>query len=141
MSWMKKSFKIIAGMIIVLLVALGLFYFSASSSSHKKSRMIDELAKIPVGSSVDDAMKLAENLGFNFDSREFAIPSAVQMTNEDSPQNIRDLHLKVNKRSDLSKFKNGTLNFGLSLFFFERKGCEITFKDGVVQSTRIWVLD
>lgn len=141
MSWIKNSFKIIAGMIIAAVIALGLFFFSASQASNEKSRMINELAKIPAGSSVDDVMKLADGLGINFSSKEFAIPSVVQMKNEDSPQTTRELYLKVTKDTDLSKFKNGTLNFGLSLFFFQRQGCEITFKDGTVQKTRIWTLD
>lgn len=79
--------------------------------------MIDDLAKVPIGSTVVDVMKLSRELGFKLDSNEFAIPSVVEVQNEDSQQMSNGLPEMVNKDTDLSKFRNGTLNFGLSLSF------------------------
>jgi len=141
MNRKKTWFKFFTGMIVLALVALGLFSCSVNSSSQAKSNMIEQLAKIPPGTNVDDVIKIALNLGFNFDVKEFAIPNVVQMKDEDSPLGRNGVSQKVSKSTDLSKFKNGILSFGFSLFLFNRKGCEITFKDGVVTNTRIWELD
>ena len=141
MSWLIIVLKIFLGLVVIGVVAIGIFYYSANKAAKAKSRMIDELAKVPIGSSVEETIQLAKSLGFNFGDTEFAIPHVVEMKNSDDPQNERALPTPVTKDADLSNFKNGTLNFGLSLFLFERKGCDINFKDGKVQATRIWFLD
>lgn len=141
MSWFLLILKIVLGLVVVGVVAVGLLYYSANKSAQAKSRMIDELAQIPVGSTVVETVDYAEKLGFNFSGSEFAIPHVAEMKNEDEQRSSDSLPVKVDKQTDLSNFKNGTLNFGLSLFLFSRKGCEIRFKDGRVQSTRIWALD
>ncbi len=117
MSWIQISLRIAAGTIILFVIACGFFYYAASKSSQKKSHMIDDLAKVPIGSTVVDVMKLSRELGFKLDSNEFAIPSVVEVQNEDSQQMSNGLPEMVNKDTDLSKFRNGTLNFGLSLSF------------------------
>jgi len=141
LSWLIVILKIVLGFVVIGVVAIGVFYYSASKAAQAKSRMIDELANVPIGSSVGEAIQLAQNLGFNVGGTEFAIPHVVEMKNSDKQENEHALPTPVTKDTDLSSFKNGTLNFGLSLFLFERKGCDITFKDGKVQSTRVWSLD
>lgn len=126
---------------VIGVIAIGIFYYSANKAAQAKSRMIDELANVPIGSSVGDTIKLAESLGIKLGGNEFAISSAVEMKNSDEPQKDHGLPTPVTKETDLSTFKIGSLNFGVSLFLFQRKGCEITFENGKVQSSRIWVLD
>ncbi|MCB0383801.1 MAG: hypothetical protein KDD43_00305 [Bdellovibrionales bacterium] len=141
MGWIKLALKIFGGLIVVGVIALGLFAYSASSTARKKSHIIEELGKVPLGATVEEVMVLAEKLGIDIEGSEFAIPSVLEMRDDDNPRGNKDLPERVDKRTDLSKFLNGTLNFGLSLFLFSRMGCEISFKDGKVKSTRIWQLD
>jgi hypothetical protein len=140
MGWLKLALKIFAGLVVLGIIAVGLLLYAINKTSKEKSKMVDDLAKIPVGSSVSEVIDLAQKLGFDFDKTEFAVPYVAEISNEEgSPKDIFPKQIK--KDTDLSKFKNGKLNFSLSLFLFSRKGCEITFKDGKVTETYVWWLD
>ncbi len=141
MKWLYLVLKISFGLFVIGIVALVLFFYSANKSAQAKNRMIEELAKVPIGSSVADTLKLAESLGFELNGSEFAIPHVVEMKDSDEPSRNHGLPEQVTKDTDFSKFKNGSINFGLSLFLFQRKGCEITFENGKVTATRVWALD
>lgn len=139
MSWIKIALSLVAGLLILSVLVVGGFFYIANKSSKNKSDKIDELGKIPLGSSVEDVIKLAVKQGIDFESKEFAIPEVIEFVDENSGKN--GIGEKVHRNTDLSKFKNGKLNIGLSLFLFSRKGCEYTITDGKVSNIRIWWLD